>query len=66
MYLKLESKLLEKINEWMNENCEDFEIWPEIWVGERTDVLMTKAAAVVFDAVEDVQKYLKEEGHLDK
>ena len=60
MNLKLKAKLQEKIEEWMNENCEYLEIWPEMYVGESLDLMMTEAAASVFDAVEDIQKYLKE------
>lgn len=65
MNLELKSKLQKKITEWMNENFENLEIWPEIYVGESLDLDMTNAAAAVFDAVENIQKYLKEDGYLE-
>ena len=65
MNLELRLKLQIKVAEWMNENCENIEIWPDIYVGEGIHEDMTNAAASVFDAVEDIQKYLKEDGYLD-
>ena len=49
----------------MDENYEDLEIWPEIYIGESLDADMTNAAASVFDAVEGIQKYLKAAGYLE-
>ena len=65
MNLELRLKLQKKIVDWMDENCEDLKIWPEIYIGESLHKDMTNAAASVFDAVEDIQKYLKEDGYLD-
>ena len=65
MNLQLKANLFNKIAEWANENCEE-EIWPDALVGNNTDELMADAAASVFDAVVDIQDYLKAEGDLDK
>ena len=65
MNLELRLKLQKKIVEWMDENCEDLEIWPEIYIGESLHRDMTDAATSVFNAVEDIQKYLKEDGYLE-
>ena len=65
MNLELTLKLQKKIVEWMDENCEDMVIWPEMYVGESLHKNMTDAATSVFDAVEDIQKYLKENRYLE-
>jgi len=59
----LKEKLYVVINDWMNNNCQT-EDWPNIFVGDKTSKLMTKAAASVFDAVEEVQVYCEKEGYL--
>jgi len=64
MNLELKLKLQKKIAAWMDDNCENFEIWPEMYVGDNLHVLMTNAAASVFDSVEDIQIYLKKEHDL--
>ena len=66
MNLQLKVNLFNKIVEWSNENCEDVEIWPDAWFGNNTDKLMADAAASVFDAIIDIQDYLKAEHDLDK
>ena len=60
MNLKLKLKLQEKIEEWMDENYEDEEIWPIIYLSDNTKTLMTEASVSVFDAIVDTNKFIEE------
>lgn len=60
MNLSLKVKLLEKIEEWVEENCEGPR-WPDCYMGSQTTLEMLNAATSVFDAVVEVQEYLKAE-----
>ena len=63
MNLELKLKLYIVIGAWLDDNCEEV-YFPSTCLGEKTLDLMVEAAASVFDAVEEVQVYLKKEGDL--
>jgi hypothetical protein len=61
MDAKLYAGLVEKIQKWSDENCEE-DWWPEIVIGNDTVEMMAKSAACVFDACVESQRFGKEEG----
>ena len=63
MNLELKLKLYKTLFDWINDNCEE-DYFPTTYLGEKTLDLMVEATASVFDAVEEVQVYLKKEGDL--
>ena len=64
MKKQLYATLVECIDTWMNEHCEE-DMWPKMYVGEKTGELMAKAAASVFDAVHEFQNYAEKEGFIE-
>lgn len=64
MHAKLYADLQQKIQEWVDEHCEENE-WPDIIIGNKTVDCMTKVAASVFDACQESQEYAKREGYFD-
>ncbi len=66
MHVQLKAKLQQKIQEWMDENCEE-EVWPQqLVVGEWTSALMACAAAAVIDGITEAQAYALREGFYEK
>ena len=64
MNINLKATLHNAMEEWMNDNC-NTDNWPNMYVGDKTSDLMAEAAASVFDAVEEIQVYGKEEGFFE-
>ena len=51
------------IEKWIDDNVEA-DGWPDCYLGGQIGILMTEAAAAVFDAVAEFQSYAKTEGLL--
>jgi hypothetical protein len=64
MNINLKATLYNVMEKWMNENCETDD-WPNTYVGNETSNLMAEAAAAVFNAVEEIQVYGKQEGFFE-
>lgn len=62
MNTQLKARLEIKIQEWIDENCEE-DYWPQIWMGDFTVELMATAAMSVFNACQDSQEYAEREGY---
>jgi hypothetical protein len=65
MQAKLYFDLQQKIQEWVDEHCEENE-WPGIFVGNETIEHMTKAASSVFDACLEAEEYCRKNGCLEE
>lgn len=63
MHIKLKLKLYDKIGKWIDEIAEDPDT-PTMFFGEKTQELMTEAAASVFDGIVDAYQYMESGGHL--
>ena len=64
MHPKLKAELHRKIEEFVNENCEEEE-WAEydnVWYPPEMQRLMTDAAEVVFDSIIATSRYAMQEG----
>ena len=61
MNIHLKAGLQKSIERWIYQNCE-LGIWPDVYVYDKLSGDMTDAAASVFDANENGQKFLEEQG----
>ena len=58
------ANLIDRINEWMDDNSEESH-WPNCYMGGKTAELMADASRAVFDAVVEFQQYAKAEGFFE-
>jgi len=56
---RLEATLLEKINQWVDENC-DADDWSEGWFAPETPDRMAQAAMLIFLSSRDGQRFVEE------
>jgi hypothetical protein len=56
MNYRLKDYLQNKIQQFLDENCEADD-WPDIIIGQDTVMYMTEAAANVFDGILESQRY---------
>jgi len=60
MDLALRVRLLQAIEKWMEENCEERN-WPDVLVDDGLSTRMADAARIVFDSQVAAQEYYKKE-----
>lgn len=60
---KLFANLVETLETWVGEHCEDDE-WPDFFVGDEMALKMAEAARAVFEASVNSQKYAIDQDNL--
>ncbi len=65
MNIHLRVSLMDKLEEWVEANCE-LATWPNAYLGSETTNLMADAAVTVFDAVIEIQEYGLAEGFYER